>query len=203
MHIEFLVEEVSTETALYHLVPRIVGDAVDFVVHPYQGKLDLLNKLPARLKGYHAWLPADWRIVVLIDRDDDDCQKLKASLEEVARSAGLTTRSAVGDGAQFQVLNRLAIEELEAWFFGDIDALRAAYPRVPATLATKAKYRDPDAITGGTWEALERELQQAKYFPGGLEKITAAREISRHMQPDRNRSRSFQGFQQGLRELIR
>jgi hypothetical protein len=202
MYIEFLVEEPSTEAALYNLVPKIIGDAVDFVVHPYQGKRDLLAKLPQRLKGYRAWLPEDGRIVVLVDRDENDCHALKAQLEEMARADGLTTRAVVGDGAQFQVLNRLAIEELEAWFFGDIDALRAAYPRLPARLAQRAKYRNPDAIAGGTWEALERELQRAGYFLGGLQKIAAAREISIHMQPDRTSSHSFHVFQQGLLALI-
>lgn len=50
----------------------------------------------------------------------------------------------------FQVLNRLAIEELEAWFFGDVAALHSAYPRVPSTLGRRSRYRDPDAIRGGT-----------------------------------------------------
>ncbi len=202
MYIEFLIEEPSTEAALYNLIPRIIGDAVDFAVHPYQGKLDLLTKLPQRLKGYCAWLPEDGRIVVLVDRDDDDCRALKTELDAMAQVAGLTTRTVVGDGAQFHVLNRLAIEELEAWFFGDIAAIRAAYPRVPESLAKRAKYRNPDAIAGGTWEALERELQRAGYFPGGLQKIVAARAISLHMQPDRNCSRSFQVFQQGLHRLL-
>jgi hypothetical protein len=31
-------------------------------------------------------------------------------------------------------LNRIAVEELEAWFFGDIEALRAVYPKLSATL---------------------------------------------------------------------
>ena len=41
----------------------------------------------------------------------------------------------------------------------------------------------------------------AKYHPGGLEKIRAAREISNHMDPDRNRSRSFQVFRDALRSI--
>jgi len=55
---------------------------------------------------------------------------------------------------------------------------------------------------GGTWEALERELRKVGYFPGGLNKINAAREISRFMVPERNRSRRFQVFRQGLIEMI-
>lgn len=87
---------------------------------------------------------------------------------------------------------------MEAWFFGDVNALTAAYPGVPATLAKKEKYRDPDAIQGGTWEALERILQRAGYHLGGLSKIEAARAIAKHMTPEHNRSHSFQVFRDAL-----
>jgi hypothetical protein len=68
----------------------------------------------------------------------------------------------------------LAIEELEAWFFGDMDAVRALYPRVPETLEQRAGFRDPDAIRGGTWEALERILQRAGYFAGVANRARSA-----------------------------
>jgi len=202
MHVEFLVEEPSAEAALQNLLPKIFGDVATFTIHPYQGKIDLLKKLPIRLKGYSYWLLEDWRIVILMDADDDDCLELKSRLERIAQDAGLVTKSAVPPGQQFQVLNRLAVEELEAWFFGDIEALNAAYPRVSPTLGQRAKYRNPDAITGGTWEALERLLQRLNYFPEGLPKITMARKVSRHMNPARNRSRSFQVFREGLLAII-
>ncbi|HCU38711.1 MAG TPA: hypothetical protein DGT21_25835 [Armatimonadetes bacterium] len=201
MHLEVLVEDESTEKALERVIPRILPACPRPAIHPFQGKHDLLRKLPARLRAYARWLPADSRIVVLIDEDRQNCHQLKAQLEQAARQAGLTTRSSAGEGQQFQVLTRIAIEELEAWFFGDIAALRAAYPRVPAALDRNQPYRDPDAIAGGTWEALQRVLQRAHYFPGGIPKIEVAREISRHMDPAVNRSHSFQVFRQGLLEL--
>lgn len=201
MHIEFLVEEQSAEAALYNLIPTILGNNIEFTVHPFQGKSDLLANLPSRLKGYGSWLPEDWRIVVLMDSDNQDCRILKSQLEDIAGKAGLITKTAAGD-SRFQVLNRLAIEELEAWLLGDVEALRAAYPRVSKHLAQKEKYRDPDAIAGGTWEAMEKVLQNAGYHKGGLPKVTAAREISRHMNPEVNRSRSFQVFRQGLMEMV-
>jgi hypothetical protein len=101
------------------------------------------------------------------------------------------------------VVSRLAIEELEAWFFGDAEAIVGAYPKMPPKLASKRRYRNPDAITGGTWEALERELQKAGYYRGGLPKVEVARMVSQHMDPQRNRSRSFQVFREGVRALVR
>ena len=145
MHIEFLVEEPSAEAALQNLVPKILGPQVSFTIHPYQGKLDLLARLPGRLKGYRPWLPDDWRIVVLVDADEGECRALKGRLEQEAHN--------------------------------------------------------PDDIKGGTWEALERELQRRGYFHGGLAKIQAARAISAGMEPVRNRSRSFQVFRQGLLDM--
>ncbi len=93
------------------------------------------------------------------------------------------------------------IEELEAWFFGDVPALCQAYVGVKPSLAQNAKYRDPDAIKGGTWEALQRELQSKGHFKTGLDKVKAAREIAALMDPSANRSPSFQAFYAGLQSL--
>jgi len=123
-------------------------------------------------------------------------------MENAALQSGLNTKSQAPRGGQFQVLNRIAIEELEAWFFGDVEALCTAFPRVPPSLGEHSKYRDPDAISGGTWEALERVLQKAGHHKGGLAKIAAARAISEHMIPERNRSQSFRVFRQGLLQAV-
>jgi hypothetical protein len=198
-HIEVLVEEPSMEAALLILLPQIVG-TISFEVHPFQCKQELLANLPARLRAYRRWLPENWGIFVIVDQDDDDCQALKQSLEEMAANSDFITRSAAA-GATYSVVNRLVIEELEAWYFGDWEAVRAAYPRVPATIPQKKGYRNPDAIPGGTWEAFERILKKFGYFRGGLRKIEAARAVARHMNPSRNTSRSFQIFRDALAEM--
>lgn len=205
MRIEFLVEEPSAEAALVNLVPKIVGEDICFKIHPYQGKQDLLRKLTQRLRGYARWLPEDWRIVVLIDEDRQDCRTLKRRLERSASEAGLHTKTTPRSNGRFEVLNRLAIEELEAWFFGDVGALVAAYPGVPPSLDKRASYGDPDAIRvhGGTCEALEHVLRAARYHPAGMPKIETAQRISEQMMPARNRSRSFQVFRDALREMAR
>ncbi len=72
-HLKLLVEEPSMEAFLRALLPRLLAASRTFEVHAFQGKADLLGKLQARLRGYAQWLPDDWRIVVVVDRDDDDC----------------------------------------------------------------------------------------------------------------------------------
>lgn len=187
------VEEPSMEAALEHLLPKLVSGA-NFEIRRFQCKDELLRKLPDRLRGYNTWLPANWAILVLVDRDEDDCLMLKRTLEKKVMDAGLLSMTAGRNINHFQVANRIVIEELEAWFFGDWQAVQVAYPRVPATIPKRVGFRDPDAISGGTWEALERVLQNAGYFTTGLRKMECARAVSQHMEPERNTSKSFQAF---------
>jgi len=198
-HIVCLVEEPSMEAALRLLLPT-VARMPSFEIHSFQCKQELLCRLAQRLRGYAKWIPESWRIVVIVDRDDDDCLELKLRLERTAAEARLATRSSAGKRG-YVLVNRIAIEELEAWFFGDWDAVRAAYPRVSSTIPSQARYRDPDAIAGGTWEALERLLQKAGYFRTGLAKIAVARAVGRYMIPSRNRSHSFQVLHRALLDI--
>lgn len=71
------VEEPSMEAALAELLPGLLGDT-DFEIMRFRCKDDLLKQAPTRLKGYAAYLPENWRILVLVDRDADDCHELKA-----------------------------------------------------------------------------------------------------------------------------
>lgn len=200
-HLEFLVEEPSMEKFLRTLLPRLMPRDRTFEVHAFEGKPDLLNKLESRLRGYARWLPDCWRIVVVVDRDDEDCRRLKERLEVAALRADLSTKSN-SESQQWQLVNRIAIEELEAWYFGDWQAVKAVYSRVSADTPNRRNFRNPDAIAGGTWEAFERVLQRHGYFENGLAKNEAARAIGSAVDPARSRSRSFQIFWQALQEAM-
>ena len=187
------------EVFLRELLPRILPADCDFEIHPFQGKLDLLGNLENRLRGYAQWLPDDWRILVIVDRDDDDCRQLKQQLEDAASGANLRTRSQAG-GRPWQLVNRLVIEELEAWYFGDWEAVRSAYPRVSPTVPNQSRYRNPDSVRGETWEAFERILKRHHYFRTGLRKIEAARTVAAYIDPARSRSPSLTIFHDALVE---
>lgn len=60
---------------------------------------------------------------------------------------------------------------------------------------------NPDAIKGGTWEALERVLQSKGYFKTGLRKMELARVVAPQMDPARNQSTSFACLRDALRAL--
>lgn len=198
--LEFLVEEASMEAFLQALLPRFLPQSCQYAVHPFNGKPDLLRKLPQRLRGYRSILGSDCRIVVVLDRDQDDCRELKSRLERMALKAGLKTRSTAQKGC-WQVVNRLAIEELEAWYFGDWATVCAVYQEVSPNIPRKKGLRKPDEIKG-TWEAFEKVLQQHGYYPAGLNKIEAAQKIGAQIQPSRCRSRSFQVFWTAVLEAV-
>ena len=204
-HIEVIVEEASAEAALQSLLPTLLGET-SFSIHAYLGKSELLRRLPDRLRGYglrrktDTWFRDHCRIVVMVDRDDDDCAKLKKDLEKFANDAGLLSRSRA-NGKPYVIVTRIAVEELEAWFFGDWQAVVAGYPKVDPHVASQAKFRACDEIKGGTWEALERVLQKSGYFMSGIRKIEFARTIAANMIASRNTSPSFQHFAAAIAEL--
>ena len=195
-----LVEEPSMEVALEALLPKMLRPEVAVNLRQFQCKSELLQRLQERLEGYAQWLPETAVVLVVIDRDDDDCKVLKAKLESFAHRAGVGTKGKPKQG-RFQVISRIAIEELEAWFFGDWLAMRAAYPKLEATVDQRSGFRDPDAIKGGTWEAMERVLQRKGYYKTGLRKMELARAVAAGMDPGRNRSASFCCLRDALAEL--
>ncbi|MBL0127741.1 MAG: DUF4276 family protein [Flavobacteriales bacterium] len=199
MTVEFFLEEPSAEAFLQAFVAKLLPADTEVVFRVFRGKPDLLKKLPDRLRAMY-WIPADHRVVVLVDEDREDCKVLKAQLEAAANAAGMLTKSAA-QGRSFKVLNRIAVEELEAWFLGDPKAIQAAYPRFRPNHARRNDLQRPDGCTGGTWEALERALQKGGYYSTGLPKIEVARNMAEHMVVKRNTSPSFMQFVQGIAAL--
>jgi hypothetical protein len=106
----------------------------------------------------------------------------------------------VAAGAPFEVLNRLAVQELEAWLLGDRAAIQAAYPRIHAP-HFKGMERNPDALEK-SWPVLLGLLQKGGYFLAGKQKRKWAAAIAAEMRDfEQNTSRSFKCFRQGLAAL--
>src|SRR5690606_202521 len=100
----------------------------------------------------------------------------------------------------------IAIEEGEAWFLGDIPAIKAAYPK--AKDAVLKKYVN-DSICG-TWECLAdavyaggaAALNSKGWQAVGKEKSQWSEQISPHMDVLNNASPSFICFRQNILELL-
>ena len=201
---------------LDQLLIRLLPDR-EWEVFDFRSKEQLLLRLPQRLKGYASMMKQggyhDLRVVVLVDRDDDDCRVLKARLEAAAQVVGLQTLTAsrLKPGAlptqPFYVVNRVVCEELEAWYFGDPTACQAAYPRLRRKHFSATHLHDPDAIKGGTWEAFGRTLHKAGHLPAAPTnhrwKYEAAQTIGQQLSlvPTANQSPSFRAFIAGILAL--
>lgn len=215
MHFEILVEDQSGKKALDILIPKIIGDGHTFIVHEYKGigriptnlrgitdpsKRILLDRLPKLLRGYgktHANYPSDYPAAVILVCDLDN-KNLNTFLEELNRI--LETCSPKPE-TRFCI----AIEEGEAWFLGDIPAIKKAYPG--AKTAILSNYVN-DSICG-TWERLadaifpggSQKLSPQGYPRVGAEKSAWSVNITPHMDVENNKSQSFCFFSQTLKEL--
>lgn len=204
VQLEVLVEEPSAEEALRHLLPKLLRGRARAKVINLGSKYKLLKVVGDRLTAYRKRIDNGeaLRIVILVDRDDDDCTKLKAELERRAKEVGLPTKSQPDAGGRILVLNRIVIEELEAWFIGDPTALRAAFPKLPAIPETSGIFKNPDNVSGGTWEGLHRFLKKHGIYRSSYPKIDAAHRIAPHLDIARNRSKSFRHFVSGVEAIL-
>ena len=213
MHFEILIEDQSGKKALDILVPKIIGNDHTFRVIPYKGigrippnlnssrdakKRILLNELPHLLNGYgktFASYPA--AVIVVCDLDDKCIKTFRQELFNVLNTCSTKPET------RFCI----AVEEGEAWFLGDIPAVKLAYPR--AKQAVLNAYKN-DSICG-TWECLSdavyrggsSKLLEKGWQAIGAEKSQWAEKITPHMDVANNLSPSFVYFRQKLFELAR
>lgn len=214
MHFEILIEDTSGKIALKSILEKILGPdgtSHTYRIHPYKGtgnipknlrgatdpqKRILLDRLPKLLRGYGKSLQGcDAAVVVIVDLDDKDCMTFKQELLDILSSCNPKPTT----------LFRIAIEEGEAWLLGDHNAVKDAYPRVKDAVLNAYIQ---DSICG-TWEKLADAI-----YPGGSSKLCQlgwphigqakcewAERIAPHIDIDRNQSKSFQVFRDGIRYL--
>jgi hypothetical protein len=213
MHIEILVEDASGEKLLEAVLPKLLGEQGEpntWRVHSYKGtgripknlnaggdptKRILLNRLPELLRGYGNTSGID-AVIVVVDTDRRNCTEFLAELQALA------TKCAPG----LCTLFRLAIEEAEAWYLGDRQALMTAYPRAKVSVLNRY---EQDKVCG-TWELLadaihpggSAVIKKAGWPLPGQIKHEWAEKIGPHLDPDRNVSPSFGKLRDGLRRLV-
>ena len=213
MHIEVLVEDSSGAKLIETLLPAVIGDfnaPHTWRVLPYKGigklpagltakadpaKRALLDQLPRLLKGYGK-TPGIDAVVIVVDSDRRDCKSFLSELRTLLQRCDPAPNT----------LFRLAIEELEAWYLGDRQAVVAAYPRAKKDVL--GHYLQ-DSVCG-TWEVLAdavhpggaAAIHKAGWpLPGKLKHDWAER-IGPKMDIEQNSSPSFRKFRDGLRRLV-
>jgi hypothetical protein len=215
MHVEILVEDLSGKKALDILVPRIIRGQDTFRVHFYKGvgripknmkdaadpsKRILLTNLPKLLKGYGRTFegyPPGYRaaVVLVCDLDDRNRNDFLKDLDAILN----------GGHPKPETGFCLAIEEGEAWFLGDMPAVKSAYPHADDHVLSS--YVN-DSICG-TWEKLAdavypggaKGLSKKGWQMVGAEKARWAGDITLRMDIENNQSPSFRFFRDEIRSL--
>lgn len=205
--IEVLVEGSSDVPVVREVLQRQfhLHEKINFRIHSHKGKgalplnplskpqiqqQGLLDQLPAKLMGFGSYLQDDAFVLVLVDADDEPCDKLLLQLQTMLAKLPNPPR----------VLFRIVIEEVESWFIADTEAVKKAYPK--AKVATLKKIK-PDAICGA-WERLAEALNQevGKWPAPGKLKTDWATAISPYLDLDEPKSPSLRKLIQGVaREL--
>ena len=201
MHFEFLIEDQSSAKSMDILLPKLLaGKATYRIIRPYKGlgksipkklqpksdasKRILLNQLPRLLRGYGN-VPNIGCIVVICDLDDRNEKDFLSELNIVLQACNPKPNACFC----------FAIEEFEAWYLGDLDAIKKAFPKAKDNILNSYKN---DSICG-TWELLanavykggSKVLEKKGWQATGKEKSNWAERISPHMKIDNNKSPSF------------
>lgn len=215
MHFEILVEDQSGKKTLDILVRKIIGANHSYIVHSYKGigripkgmkdpkdasKRILLENLPKLLKGYGNTFTRYSRdyfatVVVVCDLDDKCLKTFRQDLYKVLNKCNPRPET------RFCI----AIEEGEAWFLGDLSAIKAAYPQANDKILQS--YKNDNVC--GTWEKLAEAI-----YPGGSQKLSEkgwqvvgtekskwAEAIAPKMDIKNNSSPSFCYFRDKLQKL--
>ena len=214
MHFEILVEDASGKISLESILEKILGPngqdhtyriisykGIGRIPKDLRGTIDpqkriLLDRLPKLVRGYGKSLQdLHAAVVVVVDLDDKDCMVFKQEMLDILNTCN----------PQPTTLFRIAIEEGEAWLLGDRNAVKAAYPRAKKQVLNAYVQ---DSICG-TWEKLadavypggSQKLKQLGFPHTGQAKCEWANNIAPHLDVESNKSRSFQIFRDGIRNL--
>jgi len=215
MHFEILIEDASGKITLEYILGKILGSdkpthtfniisykGIGRIPKDLKGKSDpqkriLLKQLPRLLRGYgKSFQNVSAAVVVVVDLDDKDCLAFKQEMVDILNVCN----------PQPTTLFRIAIEEGEAWSLGDRSAVKTAYPHSKDQVLNAYIQ---DSICG-TWETLadavyqggSQNLKKLGWPHTGKAKCEWATKMGPHLDVERNQSRSFQAFRDGIRNLM-
>lgn len=196
MTIHILVEGPSERAFIEPWAARLLN-RYPVRVHPHEGKgrlpqdpavrpephlRGLLHQLPAKLRAFASSLDLkNDSVLILVDADNDKCVDLAMRLRDVAAQVAPGLR----------VVVRIAVEETEAFYLGDLKAVRKAFPDADMDMARNYV---PDSI-GETWELFGRVVHD-----GGGNKVAWGAAIGPFLttDPAKSRSPSFRALCRGL-----
>jgi hypothetical protein len=218
VYLEILIEDASGGILINHIMSKYkeVHPNMEFRIHSFKGigypkktkstddlkTKKLLTDLPIYLRGISKQLEplgVNAAIIVILDNDRRNCAELKQLLLDIAQK----------NNAKENTAFCIAIEEMEAWLLGDINAINISYPSI--RMSNLTGYTQDSIV--GTWETLANAI-----YPGGLlnmkKDCTTYREIGsvkcewsdkigKVMELSRNSSPSFQYLIRKLDNLVK
>ncbi len=186
IRLEFLLEEPSMENVLKTILPAILPPGYrlneDYFLRPHSGKSHLKKSIPTKMRTFSNF-HEKVILVILFDQHTNDCLALKKELIRLCEANG-----------NCRFLVRIVCRELESWYLGDMEAIKAAYPSFkPEKYKNKSKFRNPD------WCNAAEEL--GKILPQ-FQKREASNNIPLYFDLSRNASPSFNHFLSGLKRIL-
>ena len=178
-----MVEEQSIEEVTKIIVRRL-GIENQIVVIPHNGKNDLEKSFPRKILNWKK--PERTRFVICRDNDGLNCTLLKQRLKDL-----------VPKNAQHDFKLRLVMNELEAWYLGDLNALNLAGLITKGTVAqnlNKKTFKFPEHVS-------KAKLEFKKLVKSGGQ-ITLARKIAPHLDLQNERCKSFKHFISAIRWAV-
>ncbi|WP_373481098.1 DUF4276 family protein [Geminocystis sp.] len=180
----FLLEEPSMKEVLEKILPQLIPSHKTFLCIPHQGKQDLAQSIPRKLKAFQYF---DTKFVIVHDQDSHDCKTLKAELLKICQQAGNS-----------KVLIRIICHELESWFLGDLAAVEKGLERKPGSLTrhqNQTKFRNPDRLNSAK--------QELKQLLGEYYSLRDSKKIAPHLSLSSNCSHSYQVFIKSIEKICK
>ncbi len=178
-----MVEEESIEVVTRIIVKRLkIEDQIRII--PHDGKKDLEKSFPRKIANWQN--PQRVRFVICRDNDGGDCTILKQRL-----------KSLLPPTTQHEFKLRLVMNELEAWYLGDLEALQSAGLITPGFVdqnRNKRNFRSPEGLQNAKQEF--RKLVKTKG------QIALARAIAPHLELNNERCLSFKHFISAIRWAV-
>jgi Domain of unknown function (DUF4276) len=170
-----MVEENSIEEVTKIIAKRL-GIENQVIVIPHEGKNDLERSFPRKI--VHWRNPQRTRFVICRDNDGSNCVILKQRLRDLLPQ---TTHH------EFKL--RLVMNELEAWYLADLQALRSA-----GLISQGFLEQNQDKKIFRSPENLNNAKQEFKKIVKTNGQITLARKIAPHLELENERCSSFKHF---------
>ncbi len=182
-HAVIMVEEESIEEVTKIIVSRL-GIKNQIKIIPHDGKNDLEKSFPRKIANWRS--PHRTRFVICRDSDGSNCAVLKQRL-----------KCLLPQTTQHEFKLRLVMNELEAWYLGDLEALykaelisRGAVDQI----RNRKQFRSPESIQNA-----KREFTKLVNAKG---QINLARRIAPHLELENGRCSSFKHFIEAIKWAV-